>query len=148
MRNLIEPTFGFGSHLIIDSFGCPNDKLADVAFVHDMLDTFPEKIGMTKVAEPHVFRSTGGAGEPAGVSGVVLIAESHISIHTFPETGHVFIDIFSCKDFNAEYATQYLSEAFQSSRHEVTRTSHGVEMMSAQGIEELQPRRERALAIH
>ncbi|MBU0630765.1 MAG: adenosylmethionine decarboxylase [Candidatus Margulisbacteria bacterium] len=139
IRNIIEPAFGFGSHLIVDCYGCSKEKLEDVLFVHDMLDTFPEKIGMTKISEPHVFRSTAGGEEMTGVSGVVLVAESHISVHTFPETGHVFIDIFSCKDFNTEYASQYLSEVFVSSRHEVSRTSHGIEF---------QPPRERALAIH
>jgi len=131
--------FSFGSHLIVDCYGCAKEKLEDVLFIHDVLDALPEKIGLTRISDPHVFRSTAGGEEMTGVSGVVLVAESHISIHTFPETSHVFIDIFSHIDFNTEYASQYLSEVFQSSRHEVARTSHGIEY---------QPPRERALAIH
>ena len=55
----------------------------------------------------------GSKPEDWGISGFVLIAESHISIHTFPERRYVNIDIFSCKDFNSEYAIQELKTIFE-----------------------------------
>ena len=48
-----------------------------------------------------------------GISGFVMIAESHISIHTFPDQDYAFMDIFSCKEFDAERAIGYLVDAFE-----------------------------------
>ena len=48
-----------------------------------------------------------------GISGFVMIAESHISIHAFPDQDYAFMDIFSCKEFDAERAIGYLVDAFE-----------------------------------
>ena len=50
--------------------------------------------GDSKIMPPYVFRYHGEVPEDWGVSGVVLIAESHISIHTFPDKGYLSLDIF------------------------------------------------------
>ena len=68
---------------------------------------------MTKVAPPQVFRYTGSKPDDWGVTGVVIIAESHISIHTFPERRYVNIDIFSCKDFDHQRAASELKQRFR-----------------------------------
>ena len=65
---------------------------------------------MTKIAPPEVHTYRGSKPEDWGVSGFVLIAESHISIHTFPHRQYVNIDIFSCKSFDYQRA---LAEAKQ-----------------------------------
>jgi S-adenosylmethionine decarboxylase len=56
---------------------------------------------MSKITRPKVLRYTGSKPEDWGVSGFVMIAESHISMHTFPERGLIWADVFSCKDFDA-----------------------------------------------
>ena len=61
---------------------------------------------------PYVFRYTGIKPEDWGVSGVVLIAESHISIHTFPDKQYINIDVFSCKYFDADLALQFMRDKF------------------------------------
>ncbi|MBA7613194.1 S-adenosylmethionine decarboxylase proenzyme [subsurface metagenome] len=91
-------------HLIIDGFGSNPKLLESEELLYQLLDDYPAQIGMTKVAPPHVFRYVGSKPEDWGISGFVLIAESHISIHTFPERRYVNIDIFSCKDFDSERA--------------------------------------------
>ena len=91
-------------HVTIDGFGGDREKLADEDLVRALLDRYPAEIGMTKIAPPYVCRYDAGKPEDAGVSGFVLIAESHIAIHTFPERGYVWVDIFSCKGFEAERA--------------------------------------------
>ncbi len=88
-------------HLTIDGYGGDPQLLADEALVRGILDRYPAEIGMTKISEPHVLRYVGSKPEDWGVSGFVLIAESHISIHTFPEHRYVWVDIFSCKGFDA-----------------------------------------------
>jgi S-adenosylmethionine decarboxylase len=100
-------------HLIIDGFGSNPKLLESEDLLYQLLDDYPAQIGMTKVAPPHVFRYVGSKPEDWGISGFVLIAESHISIHTFPERGYVNIDIFSCKDFDSEQAIKDLQAKFE-----------------------------------
>ena len=103
---------GLGPHLVLDGYGCPKEKLADLSLVYRTLDEFPGRIGMTKIMPPYVFKYTGSNPDNWGVSGFVLIAESHISIHTWPEKLYLSIDIFSCKEFSSENAIAYMKEAF------------------------------------
>lgn len=100
-------------HLIIDGYGGNTRKMGDVHFISELLDRYPSEIRMTKIAPPYVFEYTGSNPEDWGVSGFVLIAESHISIHTFPERSYVNIDIFSCKEFDAEKAVRDLQEKLE-----------------------------------
>jgi S-adenosylmethionine decarboxylase len=100
-------------HLIIDGFGANRKMLESEDMIYDLLDRYPSQIGMTKVAPPQVFKYIGSKPDDWGISGFVLIAESHISIHTFPERRYVNIDIFSCKDFDSEYAIQELKAIFE-----------------------------------
>jgi S-adenosylmethionine decarboxylase len=88
-------------HVIIDGYGGDPDQLADPNVVRMVLEQYPDMMGMTRIIEPHVLRYTGSKPEDWGVSGYVMIAESHISMHTFPERRLVWADIFSCKDFDA-----------------------------------------------
>ncbi len=100
-------------HLIMD--GCAKDPtvLQNEKLIYDLLDEYPAKIDMTKITTPYVIRYVGVKPEDWGVSGIVLIAESHISIHTFVERRHVNIDVFSCKDFDAQKAIRDFSERLQ-----------------------------------
>ncbi len=100
-------------HLIIDGYGAYRKMLESEDMIYDLLDSYPSQIGMTKVAPPQVFKYIGLKPDDWGISGFVLIAESHISIHTFPERCYVNIDIFSCKDFDSEYAIQELKAIFE-----------------------------------
>jgi S-adenosylmethionine decarboxylase len=100
-------------HLIIDGFGQDKTILQDEKFIYELLDKLPAKIGMTKISEPVVFRYSGVKPEDWGVSGLVFIAESHISLHTFVERNFINIDVFSCKDFDAEQVIKELKSGFQ-----------------------------------
>lgn len=105
-------------HVTIDGYGGDPGQLADEKLVADLLDRYPAEIGMTKIAPPHVVRYVGAKPEDWGVSGFVLIAESHISVHTFPERGYVWVDIFSCKDFDADVSIDTIRRAFGLDRAE------------------------------
>ena len=99
-------------HLIIDGFGKNKDVLQDENFIYDLLFAYPDKIGMTKISDPIVFRYSGSKPEDWGVSGLVFIAESHISLHTFVERKFINIDVFSCKDFDAERIMEDMRDKF------------------------------------
>lgn len=100
-------------HLIIDGYGTDYKKLQDEEFIFHILDTYPEKIGMVKISPPQVLKYVGKNPKDWGLSGFVLIAESHISIHTFPEYSYVNIDVFSCKDFEPEKVIEDLKNYFE-----------------------------------
>ncbi len=100
-------------HLTIDGFRGNPEKLASEELVRGLLDHLPERIGMTKIAGPHVQRYVGSKPEDWGVSGFVLIAESHIAIHTFPEHRYVWVDVFSCKAFEDAPALGVVTAAFE-----------------------------------
>ena len=92
-------------HLIIDGYGSNPDILQSEEFIYQLLDQYPAKIGMTRISIPKVLKYDGGdKPEEWGISGFVFIAESHISIHTFVETGYVNVDVFSCKSFDTDRA--------------------------------------------
>ncbi len=99
-------------HLIIDGYSGNAQKMQDVDFIYQLLDAYPSQIGMTKISPPQVSKYIGSKPEDWGVSGFVLIAESHISIHTFPERSYINIDIFSCKEFDAEQTIRDLQQQF------------------------------------
>lgn len=119
-------TLGFGPHLMLDLNECDPAKLDDFELCFRILNDLPDQIGMTKITQPHVFRYSGLVPEDKGITGVVIIAESHISIHTFPEKNYAFVDIFSCKPFDIEPAKQYFIKAFESKDPDVFITERGL----------------------
>ena len=102
----------FGPHLIIDGTRCDTRKLADRNIVEQVLNDYPTAIGMTKIGGPYMFEYQAPDPAYSGVSGIVVIAESHIAIHTFPELDYFTMDIFSCKNFDHEIAIEYITRAF------------------------------------
>ncbi len=117
----------FGLHLMLDGYGCDRSRLESEQFVYEFLDEFPENIGMTKLMRPYVFRYKGTDRSDWGLSGFVLIAESHVSIHTFPASGYVSIDIFSCKSFDTARAEKEIVDKFAIRRVEKNILDRGVE---------------------
>ena len=99
-------------HLIIDGFGGNPDRLGSEGLVSSFLDEHPGKIAMTKISSPQVYTYRGRIPEDWGVSGFVLIAESHISVHTFPDRGRVNVDIFSCNAFDTGASVKDVKELF------------------------------------
>jgi S-adenosylmethionine decarboxylase proenzyme len=79
-----------GRHLLIELQDCDKEKLNDLGFLRDAMLAAAVDCGATVLGESfHHF-------SPQGVSGVVVIAESHLSIHTWPEYGYAAVDVFTC----------------------------------------------------
>ncbi len=119
--------FGFGQHLMVDGYGYDRDKLTDINYIYDFLSNYPSEIEMTKIMPPYVFRYSGIRPEDWGISGFVLIAESHISIHTFPEKRYLSLDIFSCKEFNGQKAIEDVKRLFSLEKIEIRNLERGLE---------------------
>ena len=107
-------SYGYGPHLMLDLADCDPGILNDLDACFTILNELPEEIGMTKITQPYVFRYKGLIPEDEGITGVTVIAESHISLHTYPQKGFVFVDLFSCKPFDVERARGYIVQFFRS----------------------------------
>ena len=91
-----------GKHLIIDSEGTRSPSVLDsVEYIYRFLEEIPKLTGMEVLIPPHVVRCHDHGNE--GVTGVVVITTSHSSIHTWPNSGVIKFDLYSCKDFDAEF---------------------------------------------
>ncbi len=117
---------GFGPHLIYDGYGCPSPRLEDLQGLYRLLDELPDRIHMTKIMPPYVFRH-GVRDGSQGLSGFVLIAESHISVHTFPARRFVNVDVFSCNAIDVEETLRALRDLFTPKRVDWKLLDRGLE---------------------
>jgi S-adenosylmethionine decarboxylase len=100
--------YALGRHLLIELKQCNTSLLDDLDFLRKTLHTAAERCGATVVGDSFYHFS------PHGVSGVVNIAESHISIHTWPECGYAAVDVFTCGDrVEPEEAARHITTALE-----------------------------------
>ena len=98
-QSMDEDDFFFGLHYMVDAYDAPRQALDDVAALKQALADIPRRLGMHAISEATVIKvGPNNKKDPGGLSGFVLIAESHISFHTFPARGFVTIDVYTCKD--------------------------------------------------
>lgn len=107
-------TVNFGEHLTIDGYGGDYDKLNDKEAVMKTLQELPAKLGMHLLSEAVVYSAPdNGIKDPGGWSGFVVIAESHIAVHTFPKRGFVSADIYTCRSgLDQAFVINYFKEIF------------------------------------
>jgi S-adenosylmethionine decarboxylase proenzyme len=109
----------FGSQVVLDLYECETTHLDDIGWVKRTLEGAARAAGATIVET--VFHQFA----PWGISGVVVIAESHLAIHIWPENRYAAVDVFTCgENVRTDVATAFLTRAFQSKRsmqHHFTR---------------------------
>jgi S-adenosylmethionine decarboxylase len=107
-----------GAHLIIDLYDA--ERLDDIDHVEDTLIRCVEAAGATLLhIHLHPFEPNGG------ISGVAVLAESHLSIHSWPERGYAALDVFMCGDAKPERCLDVLQAAFRPRRIEVRELLRG-----------------------
>lgn len=100
-------------HLVIDGQGGDARELGNPQIVEGLLRRLPGMMGMKVLTEARVIETDGGDNpERWGVSGDVMIEESHIHVHTFPAYGFVAFDAASCKDFDRKAVEHEVVETF------------------------------------
>ncbi len=110
-----------GRHVLAEIYGCPYDVLNDIKKVEGIMVNAALEAG-AEVRE-FVFHKF----SPQGVSGVVVISESHLAIHTWPELGYAAVDVFTCGDKVDPWdACNYLTEQFCASHMTAKETVRGV----------------------
>lgn len=114
-----------GTHLIIDLHDA--ERLDDLDYVEETLKKCVDEAGATLLhIHLHHFTPNGG------VSGVAVLAESHISIHSWPENGYAALDVFMCGEAQPELCVPVLREAFSAKRVVVSEMLRG---QGARGVE-------------
>jgi len=110
-----------GTHLLVELKDCDKEVLKDLDLVRDALVSAAYKAKATVVEVAfHEFN-------PFGISGMVIIAESHLSIHTWPEYGYAAVDIFTCGDLiKPEDAASYLVERFKCRNPSMVEMKRGI----------------------
>ena len=99
-------------HLLLELYRCDFEKLNDESFLRCSLNR------AAKFAKATVLNLISNKFEPQGVTAIALLAESHISIHTWPESNYSAVDIFTCgRNMLPELASQYLIEALKAEEH-------------------------------
>jgi S-adenosylmethionine decarboxylase len=107
-----------GTHVLLDFWGAQN--LTDIQFIETALNEAARACGAT-VLETRLHQF----GEGGGITGVALLAESHISIHTWPETGYAALDIFLCGQCDSQNAIEPLKKSFAPSSTKITSVDRG-----------------------
>lgn len=98
-----------GRQILVEFYDCDSDKINNVRFVESALLEATRKSKATIIS--HNFHKF----SPHGISGVVVIAESHVTIHSWPEYNYAAVDIFTCGDTIDPWVIQeYLKDAFES----------------------------------
>ena len=109
-----------GRHIIVEYYDCTPDILNDVVKIEKSMEHAAEEAGAT------IINSTFHHFSPYGVSGVVVIQESHLAIHTWPEYGYASVDLFTCGDtVNPWVSYQMLKESFQAAHGSAVELSRG-----------------------
>ena len=99
-------------HLLLELYRCEYEKLNDESFLRCTLNR------AAKLANSTVLNLISNKFEPQGVTAIALLAESHISIHTWPESNYSAVDIFTCgQNMMPELASQYLIESLKAKEH-------------------------------
>jgi S-adenosylmethionine decarboxylase len=94
-----------GRHVISELWGCDFEKLNDLEQIEQIFADAALKSG-AEIREVAFHKFA-----PQGVSGVVIISESHLTIHSFPEHGYASIDVYTCGDMDPNIAADYIAEA-------------------------------------
>ena len=99
-------------HFLLELYRCDCEKLNDESFLRCVLNR------AAKLANATVLNLISNKFEPQGVTAIALLAESHISIHTWPESNYSAVDIFTCgKNMMPELASQYLIDSLMAKEH-------------------------------
>lgn len=111
-----------GQHYIVEASGCEPDIISSVSRVENVL------VRAAEVAKVQIWSISFHRFQPHGVSGVVVISKSHLSVHTWPEYGYVALDIYTCgEQSKPEVAVEYALENFKATSVHVTEVSRGLQ---------------------
>lgn len=114
-----------GLHLMVDMFEC-SENTDNSLVIYELLEELPSFLGMKKLMPPFLFRYQPSDMIERGWTGFIVIAESHVSVHTWPEKHMVAADLFSCKPFDAQIALTRMERCFRPGKTIPRKVSRGL----------------------
>lgn len=109
-----------GYQVLIDIYECNYNKMENMEYVKEMM------IELANILKTNIRQIAFEKFDPYGISGVLIISESHITIHTWPEYNYVGIDIFTCsKKVEYNSAIEYLLKKLGTKKYEVKEINRG-----------------------
>jgi len=110
-----------GKHLLVELKDCNPEVIKDLNTVREAM------LNAARQARATIIDVAFHEFSPFGISGMIVIAESHLSIHTWPEYGYAAVDIFTCGDIiKPELAARYLIEKFESKNPSIVEMKRGI----------------------
>ncbi|MCM3086414.1 adenosylmethionine decarboxylase [Bhargavaea ginsengi] len=114
-----------GRHVIAELWECEFDKLNDMPYIEQTFVEAALRSG-AEVREVAFHKFA-----PQGVSGVVIISESHLTIHSFPEHGYASIDVYTCGDLDPTVAAGYIADALGAKNRQMAELPRGMGPVTA-----------------
>ena len=108
-----------GTHITWGVYHCNADTLSFIPSVKTVLNSIVEELQLSKVNES--FKQF----EPIGVTGFILLEESHVSIHTWPEHAYAAVDIFTCGEIDMEAGVAHLQKALAADELKIVKMKRG-----------------------
>jgi S-adenosylmethionine decarboxylase len=115
-----DPQVPVGTHCMLELYGCPVELLNNGEFIKQTL------VDAAEIARSTLLERITHQFHPQGVTALALLAESHISIHTWPENGYIAADVFTCGEHTTPVeACEFIARAFKSSKHLLMKLPRG-----------------------
>lgn len=127
-----------GNHILVEFMNCEPQLMNDVAGIER------DMVAAARAAGATVINSTFHHFSPYGVSGVVVIEESHLAIHTWPEYGYAAVDLFTCGDMDAWISFDMLKEAFKAKSYSALEMKRGSVNLLTRNDFDMTPMRQKA----
>ncbi|MBI5147553.1 MAG: adenosylmethionine decarboxylase [Parcubacteria group bacterium] len=99
----------YGKHYLVEVVARESRNMGNKKFIEKLMTEIVEKLSMTALKRPDIFKFP----HPGGITGFHLIAESHVSIHTWPEKKYFSLDVFSCRDFDEKKVQEIIYRKFR-----------------------------------
>jgi len=118
-----------GRHLLVDYYGCCSSTLNDLHKIEEII------LKATEVAKMNIVGHIMHSFDVEGISGVVLIAESHLSIHTWPSQGYASVDCYTCgEEGNPFDAHEYINKELGAKDCKIRLINRGMELFGLQSL--------------
>ena len=124
LKMRVKIIHGLGNHLILDGFA--EGDLDSEEFVKSLLVDCVYEVGMKVISKPLVLNYDAEDESESGVTGVIVLAESNITIHTYPKKKYFCFDLFSCNEFDIDHVINFLNKKLGLSKCEIKLLKRGL----------------------
>ena len=112
--------YGLGLHYLAEFFECSESQIDNLQSMEKIL------IEAAEISKATIVKSVFHRFSPYGISGIVVVAESHFAIHTWPEHFYAAVDLFSCGDFDYKSALDHIKKEIKAGKHSYSVIKRGL----------------------